>query len=438
MNGKRKGLVLLALVLALMPGCGGGRGEPAPVTEQTDGLAVVAPEIQQPQIDGTLVQSPVAFFARTNGVDYPFENEQDVDNVSAEMVQAYMDLLVNEFGYVLNDEDLSFVCNTWRFLLPGSGTDPGEYNVYNDVKVIHYYDSDFHDNTLDVTVSNENYRFADFGYRYTGENVQSWSGQRATDAYILQKNHYVNASDGALRVPAREREESSYSYTKPFASEFYTYTSINGLCSLIVNGSGQETHSALLCDFNNFESNDNDMLLVWHEDGSDLLKLRWEKGTFQSGEVYNLNDILVYGDIDIDYGGETYTVNSVDAFTLRPLWLDRAGETDSLVYFYIEVGDGEGGTELTLEGLVAAPFNLAANSTHTSAGDGGSVSSGIAKPGKPNVAQHSRLDCLTCHGDGDCNNCGGSGYVYYGGTRTACSTCNRSGNCRACGGTGKR
>lgn len=57
--------------------------------------------------------------------------------------------------------------------------------------------------------------------------------------------------------------------------------------------------------------------------------------------------------------------------------------------------------------------------------------------------EFSKLDCLTCGGDGDCNTCGGYGeverYAGAGDTVTAkCSSCYGSGNCRTCGGSGKR
>ena len=50
----------------------------------------------------------------------------------------------------------------------------------------------------------------------------------------------------------------------------------------------------------------------------------------------------------------------------------------------------------------------------------------------------SRLDCLTCRGDGDCNTCGGDGYTGFGDAKAGCRTCHGNGKCTACGGTGKR
>ena len=57
--------------------------------------------------------------------------------------------------------------------------------------------------------------------------------------------------------------------------------------------------------------------------------------------------------------------------------------------------------------------------------------------------EFSKLDCLTCDGDGDCNTCRGYGEVErYAGAgdtvRSKCSSCYGSGNCRTCGGSGKR
>lgn len=57
--------------------------------------------------------------------------------------------------------------------------------------------------------------------------------------------------------------------------------------------------------------------------------------------------------------------------------------------------------------------------------------------------EFSKLDCLTCGGDGDCNTCRGYGEVErYAGAgdtvRAKCSSCYGSGNCRSCGGSGKR
>jgi len=50
----------------------------------------------------------------------------------------------------------------------------------------------------------------------------------------------------------------------------------------------------------------------------------------------------------------------------------------------------------------------------------------------------SKLKCLTCNGDGDCNTCGGSGYKRIGGAKAGCTTCRGNGKCRTCKGSGTR
>lgn len=78
---------------------------------------------------------------------------------------------------------------------------------------------------------------------------------------------------------------------------------------------------------------------------------------------------------------------------------------------------------------------------NTGTGSGGSGSSiGNHTYFQP---EFTKLDCLTCGGDGDCNTCGGYGEVRrYAGAgdtvRSKCSSCYGSGNCRSCGGSGKR
>ncbi len=50
----------------------------------------------------------------------------------------------------------------------------------------------------------------------------------------------------------------------------------------------------------------------------------------------------------------------------------------------------------------------------------------------------SKLKCLSCDGDGDCNTCGGSGYKRIGGAKAGCTTCRGNGKCHTCGGSGTR
>lgn len=57
---------------------------------------------------------------------------------------------------------------------------------------------------------------------------------------------------------------------------------------------------------------------------------------------------------------------------------------------------------------------------------------------EPFRPDHSKLDCLTCKGSGDCTTCGGDGYTGFGSATAGCRRCHGDGNCTTCGGSGKR
>ena len=79
------------------------------------------------------------------------------------------------------------------------------------------------------------------------------------------------------------------------------------------------------------------------------------------------------------------------------------------------------------------------NSGSGNSGNGsGSGGGDYVAPGyDPYIPDASKLQCLTCHGDGDCNSCGGSGYKFKNDIRSDCTRCT-GGNCPACGGSGTR
>jgi len=67
----------------------------------------------------------------------------------------------------------------------------------------------------------------------------------------------------------------------------------------------------------------------------------------------------------------------------------------------------------------------------------GSDGSGTADGYDPYTPDASKLPCLTCDGDGDCNSCGGKGYKMKDGIKSDCTSCS-NGNCPSCGGSGTR
>lgn len=91
-------------------------------------------------------------------------------------------------------------------------------------------------------------------------------------------------------------------------------------------------------------------------------------------------------------------------------------------------------------GTAVTPVIKGGDSSGGSGSGGSRVTIGNHKYYQP---EFSKLDCLTCGGDGDCNTCRGYGEVErYAGAgdtvRSKCSSCYGSGNCRTCGGSGKR
>ena len=90
-------------------------------------------------------------------------------------------------------------------------------------------------------------------------------------------------------------------------------------------------------------------------------------------------------------------------------------------------------------GETAAGGNSSGGSGGSRGGSsGGSGGGDYVAPGyDPYIPDASKLQCLTCHGDGDCNSCGGSGYKFKNDIRSDCTRCT-GGNCPACGGSGTR
>lgn len=84
------------------------------------------------------------------------------------------------------------------------------------------------------------------------------------------------------------------------------------------------------------------------------------------------------------------------------------------------------------------PEESGENTGGGNSGSSGNSGGDYVAPGyDPYIPDASKLQCLTCHGDGDCNSCGGSGYKFKNDIRSDCTRCT-GGNCPACGGSGTR
>lgn len=167
-----------------------------------------------------------------------------------------------------------------------------------------------------------------------------------------------------------------------------------------------------------------------------VLEICFREEEVQQGEIYLLTSTeerpvtvtLTAGkeNISADQTGYPYfhTIN------LRFMYLGENG--DVVLYLYAQPMDTET-YPATLELLCAV--NTTPEEKEEGSGSGGGWWNDDDEPFQPN---HSKLDCLTCRGDGNCTTCGGDGYTGFGDAKAGCRSCHGNGNCTACGGSGKR
>ena len=161
-------------------------------------------------------------------------------------------------------------------------------------------------------------------------------------------------------------------------------------------------------------------------------EIEYEKDKISQGDIYQLCSVeerpvyfkLINGDNDIGISqeGALHYYNAVARI------MALGDDNNVAIYLYAEPMDTENYPQ-TFELLCAV------NTTGEKTDGGGLIVGNDREPFRPD---HSRLDCLSCNGSGDCDECGGALYVYYGGNRAKCGTCKGTGDCRTCGGSGKR
>lgn len=444
-------LLILCVIATLFSSCNTKYeikpGEQSDFDVLDNGAKVISHEITG-DVDGkNVIQQPAAFFfkeARGSG-----DEKQGADYVYAHGAEAYMEMLKEYYGFEILYENLGYVYNTWYFIHPDSDKETGDYGKGYDVMVRHYYDATTSTTKdwLDVSLDSERFCFGDLGLRANSDKQQeAINGDYARDAFLFRKGKYYNSSDEKLSVKAGVAKETLYTYTRPFASSFYGFYGKDGLASLIINGEKAKEYSALISDYEDFNSDDTDMIFVSKQDDSKLLSITWKHKEFEVGKIYDLADFNAssFNRFEFNYDYNEFDENDALCLTVRPLWIDRTGQGESVVYFYGEF-ENDDGDVYTVEGLLAAPFCLEETSEkyNSKTSGGGSGYSGVPDANSPYIPDHSKLDCLTCGGDGDCNTCGGYGKVdRYAGAgdyvTASCNSCYGSGNCRTCGGSGKR
>ena len=204
-----------------------------------------------------------------------------------------------------------------------------------------------------------------------------------------------------------------------------------GEAAIIVNG--QEGKAA--ADWK--RSGDKVYVTVQTEAGMSV-EIMYKEKQVQPGKVFLLNaveeqPVTVTVAIDDEKISAKHTgALQFHNIALRVMYLGE--DADAVLYLYAEPMDTENYPR-TLELL------LAVNTTPEKSKDQGGGGGGIRFPwedDEPFQPNHSKLDCLTCRGSGDCTTCGGDGYTGFGDAKAGCRSCHGNGNCTACGGSGKR
>lgn len=184
--------------------------------------------------------------------------------------------------------------------------------------------------------------------------------------------------------------------------------------------------------------------------------LQFQMDTLQAGDLFShlqMRDWILTAHESNDEDGFVYDTPFAmflfhDGMMRRPGYNDAYFETASVRVMYYEkgkeavfyvygkmIGSGE---PKEIEALIAVDMSKILSAGNADQGSEGGSGSGIVGSDGVYVPDHSKLDCLTCRGSGDCTSCGGSGYTYFGDYKTACTRCHKSGNCSSCGGSGKR
>lgn len=408
----------------------------------------------------------------------PMESEEDL-----QLVLEYIDLLQSdEFGFeIVGSENYDpeseapfgeeFYEGKWDIAFAGTKIDGGREmeSPFSEVACdVHLRGAG---KTLYLVYSGV-FEIVDCGHRYTGyegDKVGELVGERAAEAFFKKGKKYCNNGDEELTVTGKVREE--YDWT----INYVTYVAYKGESTVIVNGGKPQTGTARIekdWKTSSKAKNKIDCFQIKVEDfdstrtGEELyVALPLE---IQEGEVLRLTDFLSNHQRDAEetcyefgytpdfnysrINAEYYTKKSgsAEGCTVRVLQWDSTGEKDCVLYISaVYWVDAE---QVTLEALIAAPVNIGANlmkrsemeeKEESGKGSGLSIFDNDDTSDGPYIPEHSKLNCLTCGGDGDCNTCGGSGvtYSYLGAGEsldTKCKTCYGSGHCRTCNGSGKR
>lgn len=204
-----------------------------------------------------------------------------------------------------------------------------------------------------------------------------------------------------------------------------------GQAAIIANGQASKANA-------DWKRSGDKVYVTVQTDAGMSVEIMYKEKQVQQGEVFLLNTVEEQQvTVTVAVDDEKISAKHTGALqfhniALRVMYLGE--NADAVLYLYAEPMDAETYPK-TLELLCAV------NTTPEQSKEQGGGGGGIRFPwedDEPFQPNHSKLDCLTCRGSGDCTTCGGDGYTGFGDAKAGCRSCHGNGNCTACGGSGKR
>lgn len=284
----------------------------------------------------------------------------------------YLDLLINEFGFVVTDSTLvDFEARTlsgnWAITLDSTRvradkTVGGDLPLYTPA---HIKFSGMH-GTMEVSPA---FTMRDTGHRWSGAEPDTntvVTGTRSHDAFFSQGGQIYNDSDGLLSVPANVLT----SYEMKDGQD--NYTAWEGLATIIINGSEVVTVPARIelddyivgwDPFPRYELRIADFLPDLYDEQLELCL----PTHVRDGRVFTESD---YSSNSNSSRSNYYSFRSFFTFldddgierSLGTTWSvrifkwDKTGETNSVLYLHAEAANEVAGT-YDLEILISAPVN---------------------------------------------------------------------------------
>ena len=474
-------LMILTMLLGLLSGCGGSKGEmpeeknSAPVEEEP----TEAPPVEEPVIAPT----PTVFFGVEANTVVPQWDEFVFEQNPVAAAAAYVDLLQNAFGFTVTEQSTDDQASRWSLQYgdnENAGLDISSVFTQAEKYVV-------------TVIYSQSIRWQDGA-------VYDWPEQTKEDAFAPDPEFFLN-------IGADSVEGGHWVFTLEGKPGLMALEYIDILSTVYGMAEVDSYIAEEACSWRLRKGDDEDATIRLDLDrrGDGLWEVRFDFGTHVTpvqAETWSgdgkeepedaaqgsaMNDPSVLPDF-LDYGasagfrqGTTSSDDAVvflseadsawdvaEAYVQRLLdmgyWVsdteEKSNQFMDVYRWYLTHDDVDGSAvkgsaQVYVKYMISIPYksddphtevSITFGSGVTYGGDsktGSGSSGGSSSSGGSFTPEFAKLDCLTCKGSGNCKTCGGYGEVRkYAGAgesvRAKCDTCRGSGNCKACGGSGKR